>query len=91
MNPRFTQERLLHILKRHPEMEPHLPKIDETVAQSDVVTPSKSDATVSLYYRKYDLAGLGTKYLRVAVKHTEGDSFILTAHFTNKIQEGGMP
>ena len=87
MKPRFNQERQRHILKRHPEMELHLEKIHETVAQPDVVTRSKSDpATVSLHYRKYALPDLGTKYLRVAVKHGDGDDFVLTAHFTTKIR-----
>ena len=86
MQPRFTQERRRYIAKRHPYMQPHLEKVGETVAQPDAVTPSTSDATVSLYYRKYDLEDLGTKYLCVVVKEGEGDSFVITAYPTNKIR-----
>ena len=86
MRTRFTQERQRHVLARHPYMEPHLGKIIETVAQPDAVTPSSSDATVSRYYRKYELAGLGTKYLCVAVKQEDGDSFVLTAYPTSKVK-----
>ena len=86
MDPRFNRERHIHILKRRPYMEPHLEKIMETVAQPDAVTPSTSDTTVSLYYRKYNLEDLGTKYLCVVVKEGEDDSFIITAYPTHKIK-----
>ena len=86
MEPRLTQERQCHILERHPDMEPHLEKIRRTVTQPDAVTPSSSDATVSRYYRKYNLEGLGTKYLCVVVKQEENDSFVLTAYPTNRIK-----
>ena len=86
MGPRFNRERRLHIVERHPYMEPHLEKIVETAAKPDAVTPSSSDATVSRYYRKYVFEGLGTKYLCVVVKQEEGDSFVLTAYPTSRIK-----
>ena len=86
MEPRFNQERQRHILARHPYMQPHLEKVRETVERPDAVTPSISDATVTLYYRKYDLEDMGTKYLCVVVKQEEGDSFIVTAYPTHKIK-----
>ncbi len=86
MEPRFNRERQLHILERHPYMRSHLEKIRETVAQPDAITPSTSDANVSLYYRKYDLEGLGTKYLCVVVKQENGGSFVLTAYPTKTIR-----
>ncbi len=86
METRFPQERQHHILKQHPYMQPHLEKVLQAVAQPDAITPSTSDATVSRYYRKYNLGDLGTKYICVVVKREKGDSFILTAYPTHKIK-----
>ena len=88
METRFTKERRRHIAEQHPYMQPHLEKVRETVlAARRAVTPSTSDATVSRYYRKYDLEDLGTKYLCVRLsRKPEGDSFIITAYPTHKIK-----
>lgn len=86
METRFPQERQRHILKQHPYMQPHLEKVRETFERPDEVTPSQSDTTVSRYYRKYNLGGLGTKYICVVVKQEKGDSFVITAYPTSKIK-----
>jgi hypothetical protein len=86
METRFPQKQLRHVAKQHPYMRPHLGKVKEAVAQPDAVTPSTSDTTVSLYYRRYDLEDLGTKYICVVVKEGESGSFMITAYPTNKIK-----
>ena len=50
---RLTGQRLGHILRRHPEMAFHLHRFAEPLAYPDAVRPSRSSATVQLYYRLY--------------------------------------
>ena len=45
---RLTDERLRHILRRHPEMAFHLHRLAETIASPDAVIPSRSSRTVQL-------------------------------------------
>ena len=55
---RLTDERLRHILRRHPEMAFQIHRLADTVACPDAVIPSRSSRTVRLYYRLYpDLRG----------------------------------
>jgi len=56
---KLTDERLRHILRRHPEMGFQLHRFVETLANPDGVRPSKSSPTVQLYYRHcLDLRGM---------------------------------
>ena len=57
---RLTDERLQHILRRHPEMAFLLHRFAETLASPDAVTPSRSNSAVHLYYRLYRTCGAGT-------------------------------
>ena len=83
---RLTDERLRHILRRHPEMAFQMQRIAETLAQPDAVSVSKSSPTVQLYYRLYqDLRGRN-RYLCLVVKRDGGDSFVLTGYLDRKIK-----
>ena len=48
---RLTDERLRHILRRHPEMALQMHRFAETIASPDAVIPSRFSRTVRLYYR----------------------------------------
>ncbi len=50
---RFTDERLGHILRRHPEMAFQMHRFTETLASPDAVRPSRSGPAIQLYYRLY--------------------------------------
>ena len=83
---RLTDERLLHILKRHPEMAFQMHRFAETLAKPDAVRASKSSPTVFLYYRLYpDLRGR-SGYVCLVVKRGEEHSFILTGYLDRKIK-----
>lgn len=83
---RLTDERLSHILKRHPEMAYQMHRFAETLAKPDAVRASKSSPTVCLYYRIYpDLRGR-SRYVCLVVKRAEEYSFILTAYLDRKIK-----
>ena len=83
---RLTDERLRHILRRHPEMAFQLHRFAETLARPDAVSPSRSNPAVQLYYRLYeDLRGRN-RYVCLVVKRERIYSFILTAYLDRRIK-----
>ena len=55
---KLTNERLRHILRRHPDMAFHMHRFEETLTSPDAVRLPKFDPQVRLYYRLYsDLQG----------------------------------
>jgi len=84
---RLTDERRAHILE-HEEMAGAEPLIGETLLHPDVVVQSLRDERVSLYHRYYTGTHVGDKFLCVVVKGGEGDAFVLTAYFTDRVKKG---
>ena len=83
---RLTDERLRHILRRHPEMAFQMHRFAETLARPDAVSPSRSSPSVQLYYRLYpDLRGRN-RYICLVVKRETDYSFILTAYLDRRIK-----
>ena len=83
---RLPDERLRHILRRHPEMAFQLHRFAETLASPDAVISSRSSQTVRLYYRLYpDLRGRNL-YICLVVKRETNYSFILTGYLTRSIK-----
>lgn len=82
----LSEERLRHILRRHPEMAFQLRRFAETLIEPDAVRTSRSSSTVQLYYRLYpDLRGRN-RYVCLVVKRSADDSFILTAYLDRRIK-----
>jgi len=84
---RLTEERRAHLLE-HPEMRGQEDKLAETLFEPDVIIQSQSDDTVRLFHRLYRRLAIGDNYLCVVVKYLEGDIFVITAYFTDKIKRG---
>ena len=83
---RLSEERLRHILRRHPEMAFQLHRFAETLASPDAVSASRSSEAVRLYYRLYtDLRGRN-RYICLVVKRETDYSFILTAYLDRRIK-----
>ena len=86
---RLTNERLQHILRRHPDMALQMHRFAETLASPDAVSPSKANRTVQLYYRLYpDLRGRN-RYICLVVKRESDYSLILTAYLGRSIKGEG--
>jgi hypothetical protein len=68
---------------KHPSMAGHDAQVQETLTDPDEVRESRSDGRVKLYYRGY-----ANLHLCVVVKHLNGDGFIITTYFTDRIKEG---
>lgn len=85
---RLTSERQEHIETDHPEMFGQLGRIQDTLMNPDVVIRSRTDPSVELFHRYYDITPVTEKYLCVVVKVLNDDLFIITAYFTDKIKRG---
>ena len=85
---RLTDERLGHILRRHPEMAFQLHRLAETLASPDVVRPSRSSQAVQLYYRLYPDLRSRNRYICLVVKREADYSFILTGYLARSIKGG---
>ena len=84
---RLTDERLAHILE-HPEMREMGPSIESTLRQPQFVHRSRSDLSVSLFYEFYAQTLVGGKWLRIVVKYSDSDAFIVTAYLTDQPKAG---
>src|SRR3989338_2307763 len=73
----------LIIKTKHLEIEGKEEEVKETLTEPDEIRQSVSDDSVYLYYKNY-----GKLMVSVVVKHKNGDGFIITAYFTDKIKEG---
>ena len=83
----LTDERRAHLLE-HLEMQGQEGKLAETLLEPEVVILSRSDNTVRLFHRLYRQLVIGDKYLCVVVKYVEGDIFVITAYFSDKVKQG---
>ena len=78
----LSKERWKHIRIEHPEIiEPE--EIKRVLIDSNKLLKSNRDPNVRWYYfynkkRK--------RYLKVSVKYLNGEGFVITAHYTTKIQ-----
>lgn len=79
-----TKTRWSLIIKtKHLEIEGKEKEVKETLTEPDEIRQSVSDDSVYLYYKNH-----GKLLVSVVVKHKNGDGFIITAYFTDRIKEG---
>ena len=85
----LTDERLRHILRRHPEMALQMHGFAETLARPDAVRPSRANPAIQLYYRLYpDIRGRN-RYVCLVEKRESTFSFILTGYLGRSIKGEG--
>jgi len=82
-NIRLTEERLQHI-SEHSEFLNPLDKIEETLIFPSAVIKSEDDPYVWLYYKPYKF-GIEKSFLLIIVKISNGEGFVITSFYTNKI------
>lgn len=79
-----TKSRWSLIIKtKHLELKGKEKEVKETLANPDEIRQSRTDESVCLYYKNY-----GKLSLSVVVKHNNGEGFILTTYYTDRIKEG---
>jgi hypothetical protein len=78
----LTKERWAHIQK-HPEMSDQAEQVKDTLRYPDKIMPFSYDAAVSFYYRYYKEK---KQYLFISVKYLNGEGFVITSFYTDKIK-----
>lgn len=86
---RLDENRWDHALE-HPEMENQIIRVRETVVNPDEVKESAYDPSIWLFYKFYNDTPVTEKFLLVAVKILNGEGFIVTAFFTDRVKRGGL-
>ena len=66
-------------------MDFQLRRVGETLERPDVIRESKSDPSVTLYYRRYDDSNGVERHICLVVKREKARSFILTGYLTRRI------
>ena len=82
----LSKERWSHIVNDHPEISNRLEEIRDTLKRPLAVRTSDYDENVRFYYRYYKNINLKEKYLLVIVKYLNGNGFIITIFYINKIK-----
>lgn len=80
----LTEERYNHI-KKHPEMQNSISFIEDAVKNPQKITTISIYPDVRYYYSYHKNRVSKAKYLRVVVKYKNGEGFIITAYFVEKI------
>ena len=83
LNIRTTSDYWGLIQIKHPEVKDKLMLIKETLKMPDLITKSKIDSNVLLFYKR-----INNHWICVVAKSLEIDGFIITAYITDKIKEG---
>jgi hypothetical protein len=81
---RLTEKQWKHIQK-HPHMHESLERIEETIKIPLTVRYDEFDDRVNYFYREYKEMDSRERYLFVSVKYLNGDGFVITSFYTNKI------
>lgn len=80
---RLTEERWLHITKRHPEMAGQREKVLETLSWPDMI--QEGDFGEKLAVRRYAETPLGDERLIVAYREVNADDgFVVTAYLARR-------
>ena len=80
---RTTKDYWNFIEVKHPEIKGYLALIKSTLKMPDIISRSKADNEVLLFYKK-----INGYWICVVVKSRDIEGFIITAYITDKIKEG---
>lgn len=80
---KLTDERLNHILLRHPEVSSNIDDFANTLKGPDIIIKSRIDENSWLYHKKFK-----TYYLVIVVNKLE--KFIITAYTSYSIKKGDI-
>ena len=68
---------------KHPAVKGRESEVKETLTSPEQIRQNNKNKKIYLFYKKYS-----KRYLCVIVRHLNGNGFIITVYFTNKIKEG---
>ncbi len=81
---RLTKEQWSKIRKKHPEVE-HEDLLKETIEKPTKITHHSFDETMYKFYKHYKNKPYPEKFLMVLVKYLNGDGFVVTSYYMDKI------
>ena len=82
----LTNERWNHIKSDHVEMSAELENIKTVLKEPNFVKKSEYDENVRFYYGYCKDRKSQAKYLLIAIKYLNGNGFIITAFYTNRVK-----
>ena len=82
---KLTAEQWKHILL-HKVMSGQLENIRSALEFPETIRQSNTDDGVKFYYKTIKDSPVRTKYLFVSVKYLNGEGFVITAFYTNKMK-----
>lgn len=80
-NVYLTLERLKHIQK-HPHMHDPIENIKSTLENSTTI---RYENNITYFYKEFKHMDPSERYLMVSVKYLNGEGFVITSFFTNKL------
>jgi len=84
---RLTEVQWLHIVFFHPEVEGEQNRIKSVLKKPEVVVEGATSDT-KVCYRMFRVTPVSRKYLAVVIKVLDGEGFIMTSYFTERIRRG---
>ena len=84
---RLTEAQWLHMVFFHPEMEGEQEKMKEVLRSPEVVVQGATVDT-RVCYKFYPSTPVASKYLAVVIKVLNGEGFIITGYFTERVRRG---
>ncbi len=86
---RLPNTQRLHIAYFHPEVLVDESKIELTVSEPEIAARGATEDT-RVCYRFFTDTPVTAKYLAVVMKLLDGEGFIVTAYFTDKVKGGNI-
>ncbi len=80
---RIFHQSTQRFILQHQEMTNQVERMRETLQRPDAILNSSTDQQVHYYFRYYKER---REYLFISVKYLNGDGFIITSHYTDKIK-----
>lgn len=81
---RLTKTRYKHI-KRHPHMHDSFETIKSVIQNPETIRFNEDDEGVRFFYKEFKEMDASERYLFVSVKYLNGEGFVITSFYTNKI------
>jgi len=72
-------------IKKHPHLNDPLEVLKLTIENPTTVRYNEKDSTVRYFYKEFKEMPAEERYILVSVKYLNGEGFIITAFYTNKI------
>lgn len=73
-------------IKKHPNMdENRLDEIKNIIKNPPIIRYSEDDEEVVYFYKEYKEMSPEERYLFISVKYLNGEGFVITSFFTNRI------